>query len=57
MTEQVHTITHNKVDNSLLSSHAEDEQFMDEKQYLIKQIREMSPLSSTASADAATPHP
>ena len=31
---------------------AEDEQFMDEKQYLIKQIREMTPLT-----DAATPRP
>ena len=59
MTEQVHTVTHNKIDNTLtpLLLYAEDEQFMDEKQYLIKQIREMSPLSSTASADAATPHP
>ena len=31
---------------------AEDQQFNDEKQYLIKQIREMQPAADTATATA-----
>lgn len=46
--------THTHIYNyTLFPSSAEDQQFNDEKQYLIKQIREMQPTAVATAADGA----